>query len=169
MKHKIILFLSIMLLVSACVGCGNQTKEQVNTENPNKDVQNGNTPGKNISSDTEEENPTNGEDLFKISKLRGAVTDFSDKSCIITPVIDNGKIAYGAAPGYEDQQELITVTYDEGCTFQIAYVSIQTGELTCDTANLSDIKKQTNLFICGEYDSDNVLHANRIFIYRNRE
>lgn len=178
MKHKIILFLSILLIVSACVGCRNQTQnkdlsqktqEQVNNENPNEDGQNKNTPDKNISSDTEAVNPTNGEDLFKISKLRGTVTDFCDNRCTITPTVEEGEVAYEAAPGYDAQQEHITISYADGCTFQIAYVNIQTGEVTYDTASLSDIKKQTNLVICGEYDSDNILHATHIFIYRNME
>ena len=34
------------------------------------------------------------------------------------------------------------------------------------SATVGDVKKQTTLIICGEYDSDNVLHADRVFLYR---
>lgn len=178
MKHKIILLLIAMILVMSCVGCVNHSPSgdysqkppaEVNNELPNEQGQNENVPGNNIAGDTEDVNPANGEELFEISDLSGTVTEFFDDGCKISPTIYEDDIAYEAAPGYEDQQEQVFITYGEECIFQIAYVNIQTGKTTYDTASVNDIKKQTRLIICGEYDSDNVLHADRVFIYRNME
>lgn len=60
------------------------------------------------------------------------------------------------APGYEDNWEQVSVSYDSGCTFQYAYSNPQTGEVRYETATVGDVKKQATLIICGEYDSDNV-------------
>lgn len=169
MKHKIIILLTTMILVMACVGCGKQPQSENFPQGQQQQEQDMNAGDKTISGNTDNVNPETGEQLFEISKLNGTVTEISDNSCKITPTHAEDDVAYEVAPGYEDQEELITVTYDEDCTFQIAYVDIQTGAVTYDAASVSDVKKQTNLVICGESDSDNVLHANHIFIYRNKE
>lgn len=177
MKHKIIMLLTTMILVMVCGGCGqqlqnmnlSQQQEQQEQKQKQEQEQKQDTNASDLSENTENVNPANGEELFEISKLNGSVMEISDDGCKITPTHTEDDVAYEAAPGYESQEELITVTYDEGCTFQIAYVNIQTGAATYDTASISDVKKQTRLVICGEYDSDNVLHANLVFIYRNME
>ena len=79
---------------------------------------------------------------------------------------EEGDVAAMPAPGYEDNWEQVSVVYDSGCTFQYAYSNPQTGEIRYETATADDVKKQTTVIICGEYDSDNVLHADRIFLYR---
>lgn len=168
MKHKIFLILITLFLLMSCVGCGTQTQqEDMPTESSAQ--ANSELPDEDRPSDAPNANPQNGDELFEICNLNGTVTEFFDNGCKVIPIINEGNVAYQAAPGYEDQQEQITVSYVEGCTFQIAYANLQTGKITCDDANMDDIKKQTELVICGEYDSDNTLLANRVFIYRVEE
>ena len=178
MKHKMILFFLMMMLLVTCAGCGSRSKPEAfqpeqsqpeqsqpeqQPEQQQPETQNGET-DKNSSEDV---NPANGEELFTISKAQGSVTDFFDGGCKITPTQYDGDVAYEAAPGYENEDDCITISYNGDCVFQIAYVNIQTGTATYETANAEDIKKQTSLIICGDYDNDNVLHATRIFIYRS--
>lgn len=111
-------------------------------------------------------NPASGDELFAISKLNGTVSAFTEDGCTVAPTHEEGDVAAMPAPGYEDNWEQVSVSYDSGCTFQYAYSNPQTGEVRYETATLGDAKKQTTLIICGEYDSDNVLHADRVFLYR---
>ena len=111
-------------------------------------------------------NPASGDELFAISKLNGTVSAFTEDGCTVAPTHEEGDVAAMPAPGYEDNWEQVSVSYDSGCTFQYAYSNPQTGEVRYETATVGDVKKQTTLIICGEYDSDNVLHADRIFLYR---
>ena len=132
MKHKIILFLAAMLLAATCVGCGNQPHnddilldhQEQDTNLPSVKVPETNPSVENV------ENPAAGDGLFEISKANGTVVEFSDTGCKITPTHYDGNVAYEAAPGYEDQDESISVLYSQDCVFQIAYVNIQTGEVT---------------------------------------
>lgn len=168
MKPKVFLILITLSLLMFCAGCGNQTQqENMPPESPAQTK--GELQDEDHSADALNENPQNGDELFEICKLNGTVTEFLDNGCKILPIISEGDVAYQAAPGHEDQQEQITVSYAEGCTFQIAYANLQTGKITCEDASVDDIKKQTELVICGEYDSDNTLLANRVFIYRTEE
>ena len=168
MKHKIILFLAAMLLAATCVGCGNQPHnddilldhQEQDTNLPSVKVPETNPSVENV------ENPATGDGLFEISKATGTVVEFSDTGCKITPTHYDGNVAYEAAPGYEDQDESISVLYSQDCVFQIAYVNIQTGEVTYENATLGDVKKQTRIVICGEYDDSNVIHATHVFVYR---
>jgi hypothetical protein len=168
MKHKIILFLAAMLLAATCVGCGNQPHnddilldhQEQDTNLPSVKVPETNPSVENV------ENPATGDGLFEISKANGTVVEFSDTGCKITPTHYDGNVAYEAAPGYEDQDESISVLYSQDCVFQIAYVNIQTGEVTYENATLGDVKKQTRIVICGEYDDSNVIHATHVFVYR---
>ncbi|WP_058303843.1 hypothetical protein [Gorillibacterium timonense] len=178
MKRKMILFLSVMLTVSACTGCRYQTptkdisqNDPVKTSNEetNGNGQNvGSTLNKNNSGNKTDREPENGDELLANSTRIGTVIEFSDHGSTIAPTVYEGDIAYEAAPGYEDKQNQVTVAYDEDCTFLIAYVNVQTKAVTYDAASESDIKKQTHLVIRGEYDSNKVLHASDIFIYRNK-
>lgn len=168
MKHKIILFLAAMLLAATCVGCGNQPHnddilldhQEQDTNLPSVKVPETNPSVENV------ENPATGDGLFEISKANGTVVEFSDTGCKITPTHYDGNVAYEATPGYEDQDESISVLYSQDCVFQIAYVNIQTGEVTYENATLGDVKKQTRIVICGEYDDSNVIHATHVFVYR---
>lgn len=167
MKHKIFLVFITVFLLIACIGCENQTQQE--DMPPESSAQSNSEPG-NPGSDKPANilnvNLQNSDKLFEISKLFGTVTEFSDNGCKISPITSDANTACGAAPGHEDPKKLITVVYDEDCSFQIAYGNIQTEKITYENAGVKDVKKQTELIICGKYDSDNTLNASHVFIYR---
>ncbi len=167
MKHKILLF-AMMALALACAGCGQDAGgngSQTGTGGDPAYGNNGQDTGNNGSQSGTGENPSNADELFEISDLNGAVYEFTENGCTVSPTKEGGEgEAIQAAPGYEDT--FVSVVYDPGCTFWIAHVDIQTATATYEMAAAEDVKKQTSLIICGEYDENDVLHASRVFLYR---
>jgi len=145
MKRNLLFLLITLSLFISCTGCGSGVSHPADSLNAT---------------------PQNGEALFEICKLNGTVTEFSDRGCVLTPVISDDSVACQAAPDHEDQQDQVTVSYNDGCSFQIAHANLQTGEITYEDASVADIKKQTELLISGEYDTNDTLLADRVFIYR---
>ena len=166
MKHKMILLFVTMILVLACAGCGQQTpKESSDSNSPAPMQSNEQTDENDVPDSGSVENPSDVNKLFEISSLSGTVYEFTETGCTISPTKEGGEgEAIQDAPGYEDT--FVSVVYDSDCTFWIAHVDIQTATATYETAAVENVKKQTSLIICGEYDENDVLHASRVFIYR---
>lgn len=177
MKHKMILLFVTMILVLACAGCGQQTqKESLTVPLPvnGQDTGNNESPSgtdgnpayrNNEAQPNADKNPSNADELFEISNLSGTVYEFTETGCTISPTKEGSEgEAIQAAPGYEDT--FVSVVYDSDCAFWIAHVDIQTATATYESATAEDVKKQTSLIICGDYDENDVLHASRVFIHR---
>ena len=161
MKHKMILLFATMILVLACAGCGQAAGDNESQPGTGGDP----TYGNDGFQTEDDENPSDSNKLFEISKLSGTVYEFTETGCTISPTKEGGEgEAIQDAPGYEDT--FVSVVYDSDCTFWIAHVDIQTATATYETAAVENVKKQTSLIICGEYDENDVLHASRVFIYR---
>lgn len=169
MNRKIISILLAVLFGTACTGCGKppeQNETQIPAFQNQVQKQTETIPYAAPTEAAQEGNPASGDGLFTISKLNGTVAAFTETGCTVAPTHVEGDVAEMPAPGYEDNWEQIDVIYDSDCTFQYAYSNPQTGDIRYEAASVSDVKKQTTLIICGEYDSDNVLHAGRVFLYR---
>ena len=177
MKHRILFMLPIMLLVVCCFGCGKNTPDGSNTPNSSASVSGSSTDkskekNDNLENNNEDKdelavnNPETFEELSGRCKLNGAVIEFSDSGCTISPTVHEDDVAYEAAPGSEDLMGQVTVSYDENCIFQIVEVSLSSGAMTYGDAAVGDVKKQTGLFAAGEYDSEGILHAEEVYLYR---
>lgn len=169
MKHKnfLLLVTMVLLLLFTCVGCGQQAQKDNSSTVPPMQAENTDEQEKDDESAGigTNENPSDGDKLFEISNLNGTVTEFSDDGCKISPTIENGdNEAYQAAPGFEDT--IVSVSYNSDCIFQIAHIDFKTAAATYESATVEDVKKQTSLIICGEYDENDVLHASRVFIHK---
>ncbi len=175
MKPKII-FLTFLLAV-VCTGCGKPPEQsfvqptQAQTQPTQAQTQPTQAQTEPIPTVPSTEaagtgNPASGNELFTLAKLNGTVSDFSQTGCTVAPTHEDGDVAAGPAPGYEDSWEQISVVYDSGCRFQYAYSNPQTGEVRYEDASVSDVKKQATIIVWGEYDSGNVVHADRVFLYR---
>ena len=176
MKNKCTLIVIALLIIGCLGGCGKRssqdqsnihssfsTSEQTNDDQP-KDQSD--APHSETAQDG---NPTDGDQLFAGCTLTGTVTEFSSTGCKITPTFQDGNVAYEAAPGYKDESELINIIYDEVCSFQISNINVLSGNVAYDSASIEDVKKQTRLIIYGEYDAENNLIADHIYIYRGTE
>lgn len=170
MKHKKGILLLLLLFVMVCTGCADDTDPQESqTEAYHQHSyalgQKEDQPVNQATDVSEAENPASYGELLEISTFSGVVTEFWETGCKLTPIHYEENVAYSAAP--ENETEWITVAYQDTCTFQIANVNAQTGTVTYKGASIQDIEKQLSLVICGEYDSSNVLHGERVFIYRS--
>lgn len=193
MKHKIRILFVTTLLAFACAGCaqvaGGKDSQSVTGGNPeygnngfqagtgknSTDENNGfqtgtgkdSTDENNGSQTGDDENPYDADELFQICNLSGRVTEFTEAGCKVSPDREGGEgELIGAAPGYEDEGEQVSVLYEPECSFRIAHADIKTTTVTYEAATAEDVKKQTSLLICGEYDENDVLYASRVFIYR---
>lgn len=167
MKHRMIFTLITVLLLIFCSGCGNKSLDNNTSPNPSAQINGGSTDESKENKDNlAVNNPETFDELSERCKLNGYVIEFSDTGCTISPTVCEGDLAYQAAPGNESQVKQVIVTYDESCTFQIVQVSLSTGAMTYEDADINDIKKQTGLFVAGEYDGENILYAEQVYIYR---
>lgn len=164
MKNKCTLIVIALLIIGCLGGCGkklSQNQSDIHSSFDQSDAPH--------SESAQDGNPTDGDQLFAGCTLTGTVTEFSSTGCKITPTFQDGNVAYEAAPGYEDESELINIIYDEACSFQISNISVLSGNVAYDSASIEDVKKQTSLIIYGEYDAENNLIADHIYIYRGTE
>lgn len=172
MKQKSALIIITMLVIACLGGCGKQAAQNPSSNasmslDSNQQLEEADIEkGQDDSSGTD---PADGDQLFAECTLTGTVTEFSDDGCKITPTFQNGAIAYEAAPGYEDESDMVNIIYDKECSFRIANVNIVTGNVVYDAATTEDVKKQTHILIYGVYDSENNLIADHIYIYRSTE
>ena len=110
------------------------------------------------------------EDLYSLAAAAGNVVEFTETGCTVSPSVsenvDGGEICYGAAPGMEDEEKNITVTYRPDCVFQKVVINYVTGEKSVSEAKLSDVLKQSSLLIFGEFQDEKNILADKIMITR---
>lgn len=110
-------------------------------------------------------NNTDGDELIRSSALQGSVAAFSDSGCTVSPVTNEGEnTAVVAAPGNENDETNVTISYKTDCIFQKANINITTGKANISDASVLDIKKQTSLLIYGDFEDTHHLAATKIII-----
>ena len=158
MKRKTISkFMLVGLCVFALAGCGKQA-----TDVPQTPAQ---TTNENSSSDT----AGNTDEMLDSATLSGSVLDFTDNSCSVSPdeLIDNGAGMKSSADGYENEDTSVTVNYNSDCTFVIATLNGETNSITNTTdGSASDVKKQSQIFVYGDYEDTYTLNADKVIIAR---
>lgn len=121
-------------------------------------------------------NNVNGNSLAQLSAnatLEGGVVEFTKKGCTVSPTktedADGGEIAYQAAPGMDNNEDNIEITYQDGCVFQLAVINPTTGKFKISNISKDDVKKQSQIFIYGDYQNDGQISASKIVITRYEE
>ena len=104
--------------------------------------------------------------LYASAAMTGSVVDFSDDSCTVSAAVteDDGKTGVIAAPGYENEDTNVVVTYQEGCVVQIATIYTSTGIAELEQASVDDIKKQASVIIYGSFEDTHHVSATKIII-----
>ncbi len=147
-----------------------------NTEQPMSN-DNGNTEQPTPNKDASQENQNNAtandtdekvdaDSLYSSAAMTGSVVEFSDGSCTVSAAVteDDGKTGVIAAPGYENEDTNVVVTYQEGCVVQIATIYTSTGVAELEQASVSDIKKQASVIIYGSFEDTQHVTATKIII-----
>ena len=152
---------SKILLAGSCVfaleGCENITSDvpQTPTQTTNENNSSGTT------NDTDE--------MLNSATLNGSVLDFTDHSCSVSPakLIENGAGSQISADGYENEDSAVTVNYNSDCKFIIATLNRETNSIANTTdGSVSDVKKQSEIFVYGDYVDTYTLNADKIIITR---
>lgn len=106
------------------------------------------------------------------ANLSGRVVEFSDEGFKITPrtiiINEDGTMEGGvAAPGYESEEDNITITYKEDTEFQIVYFSMSSqAESSREDTDKSSIKKETDVEIFGTCHEEKHWIADKVVITR---
>ncbi len=116
-----------------------------------------------------EETPEDANLLWQRAGMSGTVMEFTEEGCSISLTESEGNLAWGAAEGYESEEEISQVLYSEDCVFWIANVDIITAKASYESASREDVKKQTSVILYGDYDGEGQFKASRVYIYRGTE
>lgn len=114
----------------------------------------------------QEETPEDANLLWDGVYLTGSVLEFSERGCILSPVHEDGNVAYGAAAGNEEDGEKVEAFYTEDCRFWIADIDSVTARADYEEVSLETVKKQTNLLLQGAWQEDGSFLADRVYIIR---
>lgn len=118
------------------------------------------------------DNLQNSTNLFSNANLQGSVVEFSDTGISISMATietadDGGEVMAEAAPGMENEEELVHVTYADNVIVQILVMdsSSQT-QVSLNDTEKSSIKKQTSVLIFGSCQDTYHWTADKVVIVR---
>ena len=176
-----------VLCALALAGCGSAGKEQqgaggkenLNREEPktagesdtdtNSASQNPDSTDGVSSKEEENGDPATHEELINEAAVTGSVTQFQDGMFLVASDnqnADGGQIAIGAAEGYEDAADSVTVRCGADCVFRIASLDINTGDIRYEDADREDVKESTDVAVLGERQASGEILARRVYIIR---
>lgn len=159
-KTNISKFVVVGLCICTLTGCGASPNEKPDTPNP---IVNSNTNEENTNGSSE-----NKGDILESANLTGRVLEFTDNGCSISQAkeTDGGASMQIEAPGMENKDNAVSVTYTPECEFVIATVSAQSGVTNVTTGSISDVKKQSEVHLYGEFSDTNHFNATKVVIAR---
>ena len=159
-KTNISKFIAVGLCICALTGCGASPNEKPDTSNP---IVNSNTNEENTNGSSE-----NKGDVLESANLTGRVLEFTDNGCLLNQAkeTDGGASMQMEASGMENKDNAVSVTYNPDCEFVIATVSAQSGVTNVTTGSISDVKKQSEVHLYGEFAGTNQFNATKVVIAR---
>ena len=100
--------------------------------------------------------------------MTGRVLEFTDNGCLLNQAkeIEGGAGIKSEAPGMENKDNAVSVTYNPDCEFVIATASAQSGVTNVTTGSISDVKKQSEVHLYGEFVGTNQFNATKVVIAR---
>ncbi len=131
------------------------------------EVENNNETGNSASAESNTESV-----YFEGADLNGRVLEFSDTGFTITPVYtevfaDGTRGSWEAAPGKENAENNIYVTYTEDTVFEVVYFSVNLQDVSSrEDADKSSIKKQTLVYVFGSSEDEKNWTADKVIIQR---
>ena len=109
---------------------------------------------------------------FEGADLNGRVLEFSDTGFTITPAYtevfaDGTRGSWEAAPGKENAENNIYVTYTEDTVFEVVYFSVNLQDVSSrEDADKSSIKKQTLVYVFGSSEDEKNWTADKVIIQK---
>ena len=161
-KTNISKFIAVGLCICALTGCGASPDEKPDTSNP---IVNSNTNEENANGSSENK----GNDILESANLIGSVLEFTDNGCSVSQAkeTDGGDSLQIEASGMENKDNTVSVTYSPDCEFVVATLNKQLGSVTnITTGSISDVKKQSNVYLYGEFSDTLHFNATKVVVAR---
>lgn len=182
-NKKAAVLCTCMVLAMGATGCSAQNvTPQVNPETnigteenifPNTEPNNRMEDGiKDTNSPLDNTQDETSASLFENADLTGSVVDFSDTEFSVSPAVtqtdeSGGRIMIEAAPGSENQEELVHVTYEDNVIVQILTMDSESlKQISLIDSDKSIIKKQTSVLIFGFCQDTYQWTANKVVVVR---
>lgn len=113
----------------------------------------------------DKENSADDSEVLANADLRGAVLEFSDTGCNISIGTQTDDAEMVPAPGaVVEEMNQVKIVYGENTYFQISH-STMTG-ITLEDCRKEEVKKQSMLYLYGDYQEDGTFLAKRVIIDR---
>lgn len=110
--------------------------------------------------------------FFGGANLQGDVVEFSDEGFSLSPatiekVEGGGEVLAGAAPGSENDEDNIRITYTDNTVFQIVNLSMSSqSEVSREDTDKESVKKRTSVAVFGSCQDTYHWTADKILILR---
>lgn len=152
---------AVGLCICALTGCGTNPDVKPDTSKP---LVNSNTNEENTNDSVE--NGTN--DLLDAADMQGSVLEFTETGCSVSQAkeIEGGAGLIAEAEGMENKDNAVFVTYNQDCEFVIATLNIHSGVTNVTTGSISDVKKQSEVYLYGEFADTLHFNATKVVIAR---
>lgn len=178
MKKKIYIVLCLGCIGTvSVVGCSNKNFDskvtgdnQTTTENVSdilndQEKKEGGYENESSSNADDKENSADDSEVLANADLRGAVLEFSDTGCNISIGTQTDDAEMVPAPGaVVEEMNQVKIVYGENTYFQISH-STMTG-ITLEDCRKEEVKKQSMLYLYGDYQEDGTFLAKRVIIDR---
>ena len=110
-------------------------------------------------------------EFYAGADLQGSVVEFSDSGFELSAaeVIKekDGDVMVQAAPGEENAEDLITITYSSNVTFEVIIMdSASLTEISREDTNMQSIKKQSSVLVFGSCQDTYHWTADKVIIMR---
>lgn len=113
----------------------------------------------------DKENSADDSEVLENADLCGAVLEFSDTGCNISIGTQTDDAEMVPAPGaVVEEMNQVKIVYGENTYFQISH-STMTG-ITLEDCRKEEVKKQSMLYLYGDYQEDGTFLAKRVIIDR---
>ena len=161
MKKKICIVLCLGCIGTvSVVGCSNKNFDSKVTGDNQTTNEN-----ESSSNADDKENSADDSEVLANADLRGAVLEFSDTGCNISIGTQTDDAEMVPAPGaVVEEMNQVKIVYGENTYFQISH-STMTG-ITLEDCRKEEVKKQSMLYLYGDYQEDGTFLAKRVIIDR---
>lgn len=167
-RGKQVLALCLCLVLAMGVtACSPEQERQSQTKEPQRDEEN--NPESQVKGVDNSQDSTS---LFENANLEGSVVEFSDTEISISKATtetldDGGEVMVEAAPGMENEEELVHVTYAENAVIQLLLMdSASQTQVSLSNSDKSSIKKQSSVLVFGSCQDTYHCTADKVVIIR---
>ena len=176
MYKKFVVLAGMTMVTLMCfTGCSQETPESTKLDTYPIVNDSTSNAGDKQQEQIQQEQITQGEqgksDFYVGADLQGSVVEFSDSGFELSAaeVIkeDEGEVMVQAAPGAENEEDLITITYSSDVTFEIITMdSASLTEISREDTDKQSIKKQTSVLVFGNCQDTYHWTADKVIIMR---